>query len=480
MDRYDVIVVGAGTAGIPCAVEAARAGARVLLLEKAGDVGGTLHVSGGHLSAAGTRRQAERGIADSADAHFADVVRISRDTARRDLVRLAVDGAAATLAWLEDAGFVHADSSPRIVHGHEEYGAPRTYYGPDDGRSILAPLRRLLAEEVAAGRVTLALSSPVTELLTEDGAVVGVRTGGDADLRAGAVVLATGGFGADPALFRRFTAAPLVTAAWPTSTGDGLRLAEAAGAGVAGRDAYLPTFGGLPPPDGGSRVEWSERPLLTSERPPWEVYVDRRGRRWIAEDEPSIDRKERALTGVEEMTFWTVFDSRALRESRPMVVGWSPADLDARANVRPGVSRADTLPDLASRAGIDPPGLVAAVRRYNRAVATGHDEEFGRRHLPAPIAEPPFYALRNSALTLVTFAGVDVDRDLRVRRADGAPIPGLYAVGEVIGAAATTGNAFCGGMLVTPAITFGRLVGRRLAERTSRLRTAPALPTTPR
>jgi fumarate reductase flavoprotein subunit len=191
--------------------------------------------------------------------------------------------------------------------------------------------------------------------------------------------------------------------------------------------------------------------------------VDRHGRRWIAEDEPSIDRKERVLAGVDRMTFWMVFDARALRESRPMVHGWSPAELDARCGHRRGVHRAGDLAGLARLAGIDPDGLTGEVARYKAAVAAGADAAFGRRHLPAPIAEPPFYAVENRPVTLITFAGLDVDTRLRVRREGGRAIPGLYAVGEVIGSAAVNGNAFCSGMCLTPALAFGRLVGRRLA-----------------
>ena len=100
--------------------------------------------------------------------------------------------------------------------------------------------------------------------------------------------------------------------------------------------------------------------------------------------------------------------------------------------------------------------------RYNAFVDAGRDEDFGREHLPAPIAEPPYYAIENHPVTLITFAGVDVDDRLRVRRADGSTIPGLFAIGEVIGSAAVNGNAFCSGMCLTPALAFGRALGERV------------------
>jgi fumarate reductase flavoprotein subunit len=202
---------------------------------------------------------------------------------------------------------------------------------------------------------------------------------------------------------------------------------------------------------------------VAQERPPWEIYVDRQGQRWIAEDEPSIDAKERALTQLEEMTFWTVFDSRALAESQPMVTGWTPDELHESAGVRRGVTVADSLEQLASRAGLPPAGLVATVARYNGFVTGEVDEDFGRTHLPALIAQPPYYAIENHPVTLITFAGLDVDDELRVRRVDGSTIEGLRAVGEVIGSAAVNGNAFCSGMCLTPALALGRLLGLVIA-----------------
>jgi fumarate reductase flavoprotein subunit len=284
-----------------------------------------------------------------------------------------------------------------------------------------------------------------------------------------AVVLATGGYGADAELFAERHGVALVTVAARTSTGDGIHLGRSVGAGIQGAGTYLPTFGGMPDPQAPQRANWAERLLLTTERPPREIYVDRAGRRWIAEDEPSIDAKERALTTLPDQVFWTVFDDAGVAASGdgrpPIVLGWGPDDLRRHANVRPGIHAADTLEELAALAGIEPAGLVGSVEEYNAAVAAGVDPAFGRTHLPAPIAEPPYYALLNQGIAVVTFDGLDVDDSFAVRDQDGAPISGLFAIGEVIGAGATCGNSFCSGMLLTPALVFGQLLGRRLGER---------------
>ena len=469
MDIYDFIVVGAGTAGLPCAIFGARAGARVLLVERDAEIGGTLHLSGGHMSAAGTKRQKARGIEDSMEAHLEDIQRISNRTIREDLVRLALNHSAWLIDWLEEEGFEFAPDSPRIVYGHEPYSAPRTYYGVDEARSVLKVLARILQPLIDSGAVTLALNARVKGLLTDHGAVVGVQFAQGGEVKTAraerGVVLATGGFAASPELFKEVEGFPLVSAARESSTGDGFVMARGMGAQIAGRGTYLPTFGGLPHPDDPHKAFWKDRPLLIAkERPPYEIYVDRFGKRWIAEDEESIDLKERALMKADGLTFFTVFDDRAVERSENIIVGWSKQDLRERAGHREGVHKADSIEELARIAGIDVEGLVKTVERYNGFVHHRFDSDFGRTFMPASIEKPPFYAMRNHGIALITFSGVDVDTMLRVRRDDGSTVEGLYAAGEILGAGATCGNSFCGGMVMGPAIIFGRLIGERLAR----------------
>jgi len=98
---------------------------------------------------------------------------------------------------------------------------------------------------------------------------------------------------------------------------------------------------------------------------------------------------------------------------------------------------------------------------YNYGVKTGIDP-LGRQHHPLPIAKAPFHAIRTQATAVTAAAGLTVDGSLRALRPDGSPIPGLYAAGEVLGAGSLQGKAYSGGMMVTPSLTFGRLLGERL------------------
>lgn len=444
----------------------------MLLIDKDAKIGGTLHVTGGHMAAAGAKRQIDKGIEDSPEAHLEDIRRISQGTAREDLITVLVNNAADTIDWLQERDFAFAPETPRIVYGHEPYGTARTYYGKDEGASIFEVLEAELKRTQEEFDLTLWTNAPVMELLQDDaGNVVGVsvlKSGKEVEVTARAVALTTGGFAGDPELFLELEGFPLVSAASRTSTGDGIHLGMAIGAGTQGKGSYLPTFGGLPDPQSPGRANWSDRQRLTSERPPREIYVDKGAKRWVAEDEPSIDEKERALTTIVDQTFWTVFDDFAVSQSvgtmNQMIVGLEPDEVRAVMNTRPGLHSADTIEQVAELAGLDPAALAETVASFNRAVESGVDEDFGRTHLPAPIAQGPFYAVRNHAITLVTFQGLDIDDTFAVRDTSGKAIPGLYAAGEVIGAGATCGNSFCSGMLVTPALTFGRLLGISLAR----------------
>ena len=470
----DVVIVGAGTAGIPCAIEAGRGGARVVVVEKQDRIGGTLHWTGGHMSGAGSRRQRARGIEDSAQAHADDVERISRGTADPALVRLAVEEAPRTLDWLEDLGVEFEPDTPRVIYGHEAYAAPRTTWAVGTGVEMLEAMRPLWDAEVEAGRVVPLLGHAVADVVVEDGRAVGVvarPTGGageQVEVRAPHVVIAAGGYAADPEFFAEVTPGSprLVSTAPESSQGEGIRAGRRAGGAFRGAEHYLPSWGGIETEPGSGRASWHDAwaTIFTSVyRAPREVVVNARGERFIREDEPSSDARERALMGQPDHRLWLIFDEAAVEDGAPLVKQWSHDTLRRHAEAGVFAWAADTIEDLAERAGLPPAALAATVERYNGFVAGGEDQDLGREASDYPVSTSPFYAVAAHATSLISFGGLHVDDQLRVLDGSGAPIPGLYAIGEALGAGATSGNAFCSGMLLTPALSFGRILGRRLA-----------------
>ena len=465
---WDLIVVGAGSAGLPAAIFAARRGARVLLVDHADKLGGSLWVATGQMSAAGTRLQRERGIADSPDLHFEDVMRISRGTANPGLVRLAVDNAAATFDWLMDEGFEPLPEHPVTGYGHEPYREPRYYWGADGALTIKNVLVPIVEQLVAERRIEVRLGHEVTGLVLDDaGAVTGVNIrapdGADQVEIGQAVLLACGGYAGDPDTFaalngiQQFNASP-----YPWCRGAGLKLGESVGGYARGAENLFVTFGTLFDTD-----DFPARPAgriehFPERRRPWEIYVNSAGARFIREDIESVDAREMALFHQPGWRYWIIFDRRILLEAPPIIVGWTREEMIAAfERAGPAFQTAGSIEELAGKCGIAPAGLEASVSGYNYGVLTGNDF-FGREHHPLEIGQAPFHAIRMQASSISSAIGLAVDDDLRVIRKDGSVIPNLYAAGEILGSSQTMGKAACGGMMVTPAMTFGRLLGADL------------------
>lgn len=462
---WDVIVVGAGSAGLPLAIRAAERGARVLQLEADSRTGGTLHWSSGQISGAGTRLQREHGIEDSPEEHYRDAQRIASGTIDPVILRLAVNNAGATIDWLMDLGFQPAPGTPVAGEAHEAYSTRRYLWGTKQAVSIYEVLKPEHDRWVRAGRIDLRLQHRLTSLVTNArGAVVGVRAhtpNGEFEFRAKNVVLASGGYASNPELWAKLTPKyPLCSYANPYSRGDGIVAARAAGAAVDLGDMYLNTFAGVleDPKDPCSGAFLLLTPGV---RRIWEIFVNAKGRRFMQEDHPSIDYRERALLKQPGTRMHVVFDHGILANASPIMLG-SHAEFRKKFGKHPSYVRAGTLRELASKLGVPATALRRTVTEYNRAVEKGVDSRWGKHFLIRKIEKPPFYAIRAQGITVVSPGGVRVDGRLRVLRKDGRPIPNLYAAGEVIGFARTTGHAFVGGMSLTPALTFGRLLGEEL------------------
>jgi fumarate reductase flavoprotein subunit len=469
-NAYDLIIVGGGTAGMPAAIFAARRGLRVLVLEAAADVGGTLYLSTGQMSAAGTKLQAAKHIVDSPQDHYDDVMRISHGTANQTLVRLAVWNAAPTFDWLMDNGFTVLPDHPVLGGGHEPYRQRRYAWGPENGISILNTLRPLFDAGVASGAITVKTSARARQLLQRKGQVIGVKCEADngamTDYFGGSVLLSSGGFAMNGPMFERITGHKQYDAnAYPYSQGDGITMGLDAGAYLRGQENYLPLFGFVMA-DNTIPSVWLAFPMTYPEaRMPWEIWVNTHGQRFVAEDSSSVDAREYALADQPDMRFWIIADQAIFDASSSIINGWDKAKVMASFNTLPAFRSAPTLDALARDCGIDPDGLAQSVARYNAAQASGVDADFGRTHMPAQISKGPFYAVRCQGNDITTAAGLAVDDRLHVIRKDGTPIGGLFAAGEILGAGNLMGKATVNGMMVTPALTFGRLIGSEFAPK---------------
>jgi fumarate reductase flavoprotein subunit len=466
--EWDVIVAGGGTAGMSLAIFAAQRGAKVLVVERNTDIGGTLHVSAGQLSAAGTRLQQRRAIRDTPQLHYDDAIRIAHGMADTKYLRRVIDHCAETLHWLLDNQFELLPDHPIIYHAHEPYTIPRTYFGPRKALGILEAMRPMYRAQERAGRIKTMLGAQVTTLVRHDSAgVQGLRfkdeSGAAGEASGKNVVLALGGYARHAERFRQWTLGkPLHSWGYAHARGDGHQLGLDVGGVLKHGEKFLCTFAGVRNPLDPSQVN-----VLTTLTPqyrlPWEVYVNLEGRRFMREDHPSVDARERALLAQPEMSFWALYDQGIVDSApAPFFFGLSPVELAKAWNDHPSFIRAESLADLADRCNLDRMAVTRALHGYNLAVARGEDREFQRQHLPKLLGNPPYYAVLHHGLSVCGWAGLDTDDDLRVVDASGQPIPNLYAVGEILGFGRANGNAFVGGMGLQPALTMGRMLGQRM------------------
>lgn len=459
---YDVIIIGAGGAGLTAAICAADSGARVALLEAWDRIGGSTALAGGYVYAVDTRQQHGLRVDDSRERVAADIRAINGDTVPAAVLETFTAQSADTVAWMERLGvefpldkLVSPDGvMPARAHEPVGYG-----YG----------IVQRLEYAVSQRGIDIALNTRVETLATDaDGNVCGVVLDG-AVVSAGAVVLACGGIGADPDLLDRYCPKSKLAGAWrwyvgcQTNRGDGLRMAQSVSAEITGIDSGLflmtPNF-------------YRDLEVIG---PAWVLLVNSRGER-IAREDGAYWQVSQALEAQRDGRGFAIFSHDLMLASQPdprvlealanggITLNWAPAVLQEQlASGR--VVAAASVAELAQRLDIDTEGLERTLARYNRMAAAGRDEDFGKA--PASlqaIKGPPFYAVEvRPAVAIVTGAGPAIDGQSRVLRADGTAIAGLYAAGEAVGN--VYGRYYVGsGYAISSAITFGRIAGQEAAH----------------
>jgi fumarate reductase flavoprotein subunit len=462
---YDVIAVGCGTAGLPLAMCAGQRG-KVLVIDRGDDIGGTLFSTGGLMSAAGTNLQKRHGIHDTPDMHYEETMEMGHGKANPEILRLYVDNAADAINWLEDLGVKWRPQDPSLGN-HAIFKTRRYHGGAEAGMSILKALLPAFIKAEAAGRIRVLLRTSVVELTQQrDGAIDGViaqgADGRRVQYKARSIVLTSGGYMRSPALFKKYHDKTLFTrVTYAHSLGHGLELGASVGAGISGKDLYIAHRGAV--------LEDRDypSPVLTTavmdpdRRLPWEVEVNNLGERYVAED-ADINTLERALTNQVDMAAWLIWD-QDIYDKAPALMPRLPKEEQMKRFTKghPMFARADSIEELARRMNLPSQKLAETIKAYNQAVASQSDP-LGRKHLPLPIVKPPFYAVETHGTSVFGYAGVDVDRQLRVVTPEKRPIGNLYAAGEVIGGWQCAGDVVVNGCMVTPAVTFGKLLGHRM------------------
>jgi len=466
----DVIIVGAGIAGLSAALEARAHGATVLILE-ANSVGGGHAVKAGGFALVDTQLQRSKGIQDSADLAWGDFVHWGADPDPYWTRRYAEESGSEVYDWLTERGVDF-----RMVLDTPEDSVPRFHFTRGTAVNAVVPLMR---EAFMDPGIQFIWNARVSELTRSKGAIDGVtvvheRTGEETRYKAAAILLATGGFQNNLDMVRKYWAGPnppqnLLKGAGHFATGDGYRLAQSAGAHLQRMTKQVTFYTGVPNPrdSAGKTAYFAQNPAA--------IWLDNYGRRFINESANSktieTNLRELQLDG-----FWMVFDAQGAKRFSLRGSPWLNAETIRQEFLNnPAITQsADTLTELAEKMGLPAANLIAALQVWNRMLQLGTDYQFDRFNADAkprglkPVQNPPYYAVRLHPMTRKSMGGPAISSLGQVIDENRIPIRGLYAAGELTGVAGINGSHGGSGTFLGPSVLTGRIAGRQAAISSSR------------
>ncbi len=433
----DIVIIGAGGAGLCAATEAAGKGAKVIVLEKMAIAGGNTNASTGGLNASETSVQKKLNIEDSNDQYYADTMKGGYNLNDPALVRNMVEKSAETVDWLISLG---ADLSDV---GKMAGSTNKRTHRPQGGAAIgahLVPVLKKAAEDAGA---ELRFNAKVTDIIEENGKPAGVKVStadGDYKITAKAVIIATGGFGANNDMVVKYKPelAGFGTTNHKGATGDAFAWIEKFNAALVQME-QIQTHPTVVPSNG----------LMITEavRGNGAIMVNREGKRF-GNEMATRDVMSKDILAQTGKTAYLLFD-QGVRESLKAIEGYVKQGL---------LTQDDTLAGLAAKLNMSAENLEANVKAYNDYQASGNgDKDFGRKasEMPRAIATGPYYAVEVGPAVHHTMGGIKINTNAEVLNTSDAVIPGLYAAGEVTGG--VHGGNRLGGNAVADICIYGKI-----------------------
>ena len=473
-DDVDVLVIGAGMAGVAAAIDAARAGARVLVIDRGGRLTCTSAMAGGHFYlGGGTPVQQAAGFEDTPKQMATYLEAVSPDC-DAEKIRLYSEGSVEHFDWLESLGFefersyyphkavVQPGTEGVMFTGNElvwpfkdlAVPAPRGHKPPVEGdlggASFVLDLALKALDELG---VEVRYETGATSLVTDGDRVVGATWKCFSEIgavRAKAVVIAAGGFVMNTEMVHTFAPAleALLDRGMPLGNtyddGLGIRLGESVGGAADHMDGAFLTGPFYPPEE-----------LVSG------ICVNKHGERFVAEDSYH-SRTTAFVLDQDDQQAWLVLDSVRMAEPvyglQPLVDGW------------------ETIAEMEVGLGVPEGSLAQTLQTYNDAAADGADPAFHKSATyVVPLDQPPYgaYDLRPGQAFYAGFTcgGLRVDHDGRVLRADDSVVDGVYAAGACASNIAVDGRGYASGIQLGEASFFGRRAGRHAAREAARLPT---------
>lgn len=461
----DVVVVGGGGAGMSAAVRLAELGQQVILFEKASFLGGAISVSGGNQVIMGSQLQADNGVEDdSVESMVADFQANGANKNNEEILTLFAENVGAATDWLVASCGIEFEPG---LHQLGEYSHNRELAYTGGGAGFAERMRKAVERSGA----TVYLSTKVESLLVEDGAVVGVKavsTDGTKEytVHAANVVLATGGYGNNKDMLTDEMKSALYYGP-ATSTGDGIRMAEAVNAQTANMEYGKRYPNGIEVDNGiakstiaGNIVGWTMSAIL----------VNADGNRVVNEKASNRTILEEELQQPGGMLY-LLLDSETFEvwKTKLAPAGISEGDIEkyltANGTTTPVFAHGETLEEAAAAAGVNAENLAATVEKYNSFVEKGEDADFGRNasYLTMKIGAGPYYLIEQKPRFATTMGGLVVNTNMQVLNQEGSAISGLYAAGETCGQ--VMGDDSPSGANNAWAITSGKLAADAIAAK---------------
>ncbi|MGY3766192.1 flavocytochrome c [Vagococcus vulneris] len=443
-EDYDIIIVGAGGAGMSAAIQAKEDGKNPVILEKMPVAGGNTLKSSSGMNASETKFQKEQGIEDSNDKFYEETLKGGHETNDKELLRYYVDHSASAIDWLDSMGI--RLNNLTITGGMSEKRTHR----PEDGSAVGEYLVHGLLKNVHDRKIPIFVNADVTDIKEKDGKVDGVtvemkETKEEKEVKGKAVVVTTGGYGANAKMIEaeKPELKSYVTTNQEGSTGDGIKMIEKLGGQTVDMDQIQihPTV-------------QQDTGILIGEAVRGEggILVSKDGTRFVNELD-TRDKVSAAINKLDDKSAYLVFDSGVRKRVKAIDF------YDKKGFVKKG----DSVKDLAKEIGVKDTDLEKTVTDWNKAVADKKDTLFNRTTgMDQPLDKGPYYAIKIAPGIHYTMGGVKINDKTEVLTKDGKAIPGLYAAGEVTGG--LHGENRIGGNSVGDIIVFGRQAGEQSAK----------------
>jgi fumarate reductase flavoprotein subunit len=437
-ESYDAIIVGAGGTGLAAAITAFDEGVKnIVILEKQIYNGGNSNFSSSGMNASETKFQKEQGIDDTNDLFIKETFVGGKEKGEMALIEHLCNNSAEAIDWLDGLG-IKLDNITQMG------GASLTRcHRPTDGSAVGKTLVPSLVAVVEGRGVSIENSTAVAKLVMDGEKVAGVELEDGTVLKAGAVVLATGGFGANFDMIGQYRPdlKDFVTTNAEGTQGDGMRMANEIGAEL------------IDMPEIQTHPTVAEDGSLIAEgiRGGGAILVNTEGKRFIDE------MKTRDVVSEAELAqpngyVYVVYDKQVF-DANKAAASYEELGLSVKAN---------TLAELAKELNIDAATLEQTVATYNVATLESKEDVFGRKQGLIALTEAPFYACKVSPGIHHCMGGIKINTRNEALKADGTPIPGLFAAGETTGG--IHGANRLGGNAVCDIMVNGRQAGRSVAE----------------